>query len=145
MYGSKRYYWKGENIRKRTLLFFTEGAYEIPLEFYLKNEEAFFKLIHNTCDKSESNKYLDCIEGMKHLPVTELFKDVFGQHPNKKNLMKFFSDEVVRCLWEGAFQQSKEYKSWKTSFKLYSNSDRNKMFKYLTKIDQAAGYKILLD
>jgi hypothetical protein len=141
VYNKKHYYWTSDNMRKRTLMFFTElSSYEIPLDFYLKNEEVFFKLIHNTYDES---KRTDIHDGMDHMPITELFKDTFGQHPNKKNLMQFFSNEVVRCLWKGAFQQSREFKAWNASFQHYSLADRNKMFKYLSKIDQSAGYKIL--
>ena len=71
VYGKKHYYWNGDKLRKFTLQFFTEkSAYEIPLEFYLKNEDAFFKLIHNTRS--------DISDGMTHMPITELFKDVFG-------------------------------------------------------------------
>ena len=76
MYKKKHYYWSDDKLRMRTLKFFTElSAYEIPLEFYMKNEQVFFKLIHNTIDELNLT---DNTDGMKHMPITELFKDVFG-------------------------------------------------------------------
>lgn len=142
VYNKKHYYWDDVCLRKQTLKFFTElSTYQVPSEFYMKNEEVFFKLIHNTYDES---KYPSTNgKGMVHVPVTDLFKDVFGQHPNKKNLVKFFSCEAVKFLWEGAFQQSKEFKEWKRQFLSYSASERNKMFKYLLKINKSAGFTIL--
>jgi len=108
----------------------------------MRNEEVFFKLIHNTYDESKHTPSTDG-KGMVHMPITDLFKDVFGQHPNKKNLVKFFSCQAVKFLWEGAFQQSKEFKDWKREFLSYPAAERNKMFKYLLKINKSAGFVIL--
>ena len=87
VYNKKHYYWNHLNLRKKTLAFFTEMDTPVSADFYLKNEEAFFKLVHNTFDDQKST-----LEGMQACAVSKLFKDVFGQHPNKKNLMSFFSD-----------------------------------------------------
>jgi hypothetical protein len=77
VYNKKHYYWNGTNLRKRTLKFFTElSNFEVPCEFYLENEEAFFKLIHNTYDNSKHTQEIG--ECMKHMPITDLFKEVFG-------------------------------------------------------------------
>jgi hypothetical protein len=74
VYNNKHYYWNHDKLRKKTLKFFTEHSdYEIPLEFYVRNEEILFKLIHNTYESNQSDS-----DGMKHMPITELFKDVFG-------------------------------------------------------------------
>lgn len=71
----KHYYWNDKNLRLRTLKFFTE-ALDVPTEFYAANEEAFFKIVHNTKDICESDE----IGGscMKHMAITDLFKEVFG-------------------------------------------------------------------
>lgn len=64
----------------------------------MKNEEVYFKLIHNTYDESkrQSDKGAAC---MKHMAVTETFKEVFGQHVNKDNLIQFLSNEAVQHMW----------------------------------------------
>jgi hypothetical protein len=112
VYCKKHYYWNDVNLRKRTLKFFTElSEYEIPLEFYMKNEGVFFKLIHNTHDEAKLQTNRD--DEMNVIPVVGIFEDVFGQHPNKKNLIEFFSCEAVKILWQGAFQKSWEFKEWK--------------------------------
>jgi len=75
VYNKKHYYWNDTNLRKRTLKFFTElSNFDVPAEFYIENEEAFFKLIHNTYDNSKHT----IGECMKHMPITDLFKEVFG-------------------------------------------------------------------
>lgn len=53
----------------------------------MKNEEVFFKMIHNTFD--DTKKIIDNKSGlpcMEHMEVTDLFQEVFGQHVNKNNL-----------------------------------------------------------
>lgn len=74
----------------------------------MRNEEVFFKLIHNTYDESKRQTEL-C---MKHIPVTAIFKDVFGQHLNKKNLKIFFAAEAVQYIWENVYCHTKEFKHW---------------------------------
>ena len=98
-------------------------------------------MIYNTYD--ESRQQSDFGDSMPLMPITSLFKDIFGQHPNKKNLIKFFMTEAVQYLWQGAFQDSKEFKDWKNNFRTFSLTERNKMFKYLVKIEQTVGFKIL--
>ena len=105
----------------------------------MRNEAVFFKLIHNTIDESKYQSELG-ENGIKPMPITDLFEDVFGQHPNKKNLIEFFSLEAIRYLWQGAFQKSGEFKKWKQEFMNYPPSERNKMFKYLLKINKSAGF-----
>jgi hypothetical protein len=109
-------------MRKKTREFFTEllGNQNVPIEFYIQNEEAFFKLIHNTYDDSKRTIIGEC---MKHMPITDLFNEVFGQHPNRKNLVQFFSSEVVRQLWNGFFIKSREFKQWKVTFHQFSNKE----------------------
>jgi hypothetical protein len=71
---NKHYYWNDKNLRMRTLKFFTDYL-NVADEFYLRNEEAFFMLVHNTYD---SSKLTDTSACMEHMPITELFKEVFG-------------------------------------------------------------------
>jgi hypothetical protein len=119
-------------------VFFTDlSAYQVPLDFYLENEGVFFKLIHNTYDESK----LAC---MKAKPATtELFKDVFGQHPNKKNLMKFFAVDVVKFLWENGFKLCREFQAWKASFQSHSRAEQAKMFKYMAAVSSYAGFDVM--
>lgn len=54
VYNKKHYYWNDTNLKKRTLKFFTElSDFEVPTEYYIRNEEAYFKLIHNTYDNEK--------------------------------------------------------------------------------------------
>jgi hypothetical protein len=100
IYLKKHYYWNDSSLRKQTLKFFTEKSnFQVPSEFYVKNEEVFFKLIHNTYDESKRQSDDNGDGCMKHMPVTDLFKDVFGQHVNKKNLKVFFASEAVQYIW----------------------------------------------
>ena len=48
----------------------------MPAEFYAANEEAFFKIVHNTKEMCEDDE----VSGpcMKHMAITDLFKEVFG-------------------------------------------------------------------
>lgn len=141
-YGKKHYYWDDDKLRAKTYEFFTiDSAYNVPVEFYLRFEEVFFLLIHNTYDEGKLSSFSN--GAMKHIAVTALFKDIFGAHPNKKNLLEFFTCQAIQFLWMGAFQHSKEFKQWKQKFLTYSAGERNKMFKYLVKIEQTAGFKIL--
>ena len=67
------------------------------MEFYKQHEEAFFKLVHNTWDRKTSKKSKKTYDGgdMKLMAITGVYKEVFGQHPNKKNLKRFFACPVV--------------------------------------------------
>jgi len=126
-------------LQKQTRVFFTElSAYQVPLAFYLENEGVFFKLIHNTYDESKLGDSM-----LSARATTDLFKDVFGQHPNKKNLMKFFAVDVVKYLWENGFKDCKEFQTWKASFQSHSKQEQAKMFKYMTKVSTFAGYNVM--
>ena len=39
-----------------------------------------------------------------------LYKEVFGAHPNKNNVMTLFKCPIVKYLWQTSFQHSEEYK-----------------------------------
>ena len=136
----KHYYWNDKNLRLRTLKFFTE-ALDVPSEFYAANEEAFFKIVHNTKEICESDE----IGGscMKHMAVTDLFKEVFGQHPNKKNLIKFFTSPVVQFLWKQFFVETTEYKGWKVTFQSHAKSQQAKMLKYTSEVCKHSGFNFL--
>lgn len=57
MHNKKHYYWSEKDLRERTFIFFTEQvASPVTAEFYVRNEEAFFKLIHNTYDESKHSE-----------------------------------------------------------------------------------------
>jgi len=57
VHNKKHYYWSEKDLRERTFIFFTEQvASPVTAEFYVRNEEAFFKLIHNTYDESKHSE-----------------------------------------------------------------------------------------
>ena len=73
-------------------------------EIYDKYEAIFFSFINNTV------KYDDIENKFKITPdpFTEVMRDAFGGHPNKENLKKFFTHEVIQNLW---------WKQWEVSDK----------------------------
>lgn len=94
-FGNKYYNWDIADIRKKTKEFFTltsKGYFGFQSLYYDENEEAFFKLIHNTYIKQEKSDY---IKGMDHLPITDVFELVFKDYPTQKNLKIFFSNPVI--------------------------------------------------
>ena len=64
-------------------------------EYYDANESAFFKLIHNTFLSKNKSDLL----GMVEMPITDIYEQVFKEHPSKANLKIFFGHEVIRGLW----------------------------------------------
>ena len=56
--------------------------FNVPLEFYTRNEDVFYKLVHNTTFKEGD-------------PVSQNFKKVFGNFPNKINLREFLQMEAI--------------------------------------------------
>jgi len=80
-FGKQYYRWDVSDIRTRTKEFFTQphlGYFSFDLSYYEANEEAFFKLIHNTYLKQEKS---DFIKGMEHQEITGIFELVFKEHP----------------------------------------------------------------
>ena len=85
VFGKKYYHWIERTKRQKTLAFFTERQelkrghvdYQVSLDFYKRNEEVFYKLVHNTSFEDGD-------------PVSQNFQKVFGNHPNKKNIKEFF-------------------------------------------------------
>jgi hypothetical protein len=71
---------------------------------------------------------------MKHMPVTDVFKEVFGQHVNKNNLITFFSSDAVKFVWLQVYLHSREFKQWKKTFMSFPVFERNKLVNYLGKI-----------
>jgi hypothetical protein len=103
VFNKKHYYWNDTSLRRQTLKFFTElSTFQVPSEFYMENEEAFFKLIHNTYDETKRTDSA-C---MKHMAVTSIFKEVFGQHVNKANLVIFFQAPAVKYIWQSVYLDS---------------------------------------
>lgn len=90
-------------MRKETLKFFTNLSDQdvISAELYGANEEAFFKLVHHlwTQEKNKKSKKTCENDDMKHMAITGVYKEIFGQRPNKKNLNQFFAHEVIQALW----------------------------------------------
>ena len=112
--GKKHYHWVDTSLRIITLQFFTAlSEQDINIEFYKQNEEAFFKLVHNTWDSKTSKKSKKTYDGgdMKRMAITGVYKEVFGQHPNKKNLKLllqpisklFFQTPLVNAFIFGSF------------------------------------------
>ena len=109
LHGENKSKWKPHVIRKKTRFFFTNPFedYEclmISDEIYDKYEAIFFSFINNTV------KYDDIENKFKITPdpFTEVMRDAFGGHPNKENLKKFFTHEVIQNLW---------WKQWEVSDK----------------------------
>lgn len=55
--------------------------------YYDQNESAFFKLIHNTF----LSKHKSDLLGIENMPITDIYEQVFKEHPSKANLKIFFS------------------------------------------------------
>jgi poly-beta-hydroxyalkanoate depolymerase len=139
VFNKKHYYWNDTSLRRQTLKFYTElSTFQVPSEFYLQNEEAFFKLIHNTYDETKRDGAC-----MKHMAVTSVFKEVFGQHVNKANLVTFFQAPAVKYIWQSVYLDSKEFRQWAKTFSSFAGQERNKLFNYLKPIEQACGWDIL--
>lgn len=144
--GKKHYHWVDSSLRIITLQFFTAlSEQDINIEFYKQNEEAFFKLVHNTWDSKTSKKSKKTYDGgdMKRMAVTGVYKEVFGQHPNKKNLKLFFANEVVQCLWSGNFRNSREYKRWKSCLQTFPEDQQAKLGKYMVAIEKDAKFSVI--
>ena len=66
--------------------------FQIPKEIYMENEELFFLLIHNTLiDKMDKS-------GIPPLEITQVMKEVFGNHPNLENLRIFFNNKTYNFV-----------------------------------------------
>lgn len=144
--GKKHYHWVDTSLRIITLQFFTAlSEQNIPVEFYKENEEAFFKLVHNTWDNKTSKKSKKTYDGgdMKRMAITGVYKEVFGQHPNKKNLKRFFESEVIQTLWVGNFRNSREYKKWKTYLQTFPLDQQKKLDKYMVSIEKEARFSVI--
>ena len=62
-------------------------------------------LLHNTFDTSKRASGA-CME---HMAVTSIFKEVFGQHVNKDNLVTFFASDAVKFIWQNVYTPSREF------------------------------------
>lgn len=113
LYDKKYYHWIEKTKRQKTQAFFIEN-YQVSQDFYKRNEEVFFKLVHNTSFEEGD-------------AVSQNFQKVFGNHPNKKNLKEFFKMEAILYLWWGitdgdssndfvGFSQSQELKDFLSGF-----------------------------
>lgn len=126
-------------VRDKTFEFYTtlKGDDCVNAEAYAKNEEAFFKLIHNNWDNKSLKKKKNVLQATREdqiesTGVSTLYKEVFGQHPNKINLKKVFSNPAIKHLWLGTFQGHFELKLWKEEFSRFPKDQQAKFRKYMS-------------
>ena len=127
--GRKYYHWIEKSKRSTVQSFFTlyqlqskEGedvvnGWNLDKDFYLENESVFFKLIHHTEKELSLTQ-----QGMEVSPFLKTLNEVFGNRPNKKNLEKFFRNEIIqRLFWpaNGSEQQC-----------FFVSQEFNSLFKY---------------
>jgi len=60
---------------------------------------------------------------------------VFGQHPSKKNLCRFFSNKIIQLLWTENFLKSDEFINFQSKLGIYGKPGLNKFKKYFKKIE----------
>lgn len=80
---------------------------------------------------------------MKHMAVTTIFKEVFGQHVNKANLVTFFQAPAVKYIWQSVYLDSTEFRQWAKTFNSFPLQERNKLNNYLRPIETACGWDFL--
>lgn len=138
LFKRKHYHWVDTVVRDKTLQFYTtlKGDDCVEPQAYVENEEAFFKLIHNNWDnksvkKSKKNSF-NPEEQVESTGISLLYKEVFGQHPNKVNLKKMFSNPAIKHLWLGSFQKHFELKLWKEEFARFPKDQQAKFRKYMS-------------
>ena len=76
IFDKRQYHWIDRTKKEKTRNFFVR-EYGVPVELYNQHEDVFFKLVHNTSFEDGDQ-------------VSQIFKKVFGNFPNKKNLREFF-------------------------------------------------------
>ena len=98
IYKRKHYHWTDAACREKTAKFFMEtlDITAITPELYKENECAFFMLMHPSTDRKQLK-----ISKRNDTPWFEIdefsyiYKLVFGQHPSKPNLKKFFNNKII--------------------------------------------------
>jgi hypothetical protein len=130
-YKRKHYHWVDANVQTKTFEFFQNlvDAPEIST-MIASNKGAFFYLIHL---QFENKKSKDSTRGeMQPMDFdTTCYKELFGQKPNKRNLMTFFSQPEIQLLWEHVYIKHRFYKAWKNRLSAFSDKDQAKVKAYL--------------
>ena len=137
MYGVRYYYWVPGSMKINTHEFFKKRYPNISYEEYMENENALVVLIHNTKSRQEIKN----ITASRAGATVNLFRDVFGSKPNRKNLEKFFAQPVIQRLW---FSDSGFYKSTMLE-EIITGMDwwtRQRFFRLFTEV-QPAGLSLL--
>lgn len=104
LHDRKHYHWIDSKVRIKTTEFFTEqlNIPDITYDFYKKNECSFFKLLHPTIKVNQTRKSKRADKQEPWFEVDEyqeVYNLVFGQHPSKENLNKFFANPIIKILW----------------------------------------------
>ena len=127
---AKQNNWSSQMMKLENFKYFTQlKVPKICREFYLKHELKFIRLIHQSYDTYESIKDRDPLKNGL------LYKEVFGAHPNKKNVTNLFQCPVVKCLWQSSFYNCTEYKAFLSDFNSYNVDQQHKFIKYLNSLN----------
>ena len=94
MFQRRYYYWIKSSLRKHTQLFFEEKYHIGPTEYKL-HENTLLLLVHNT----KTAKEIMRLTAKQACEVALLFKETFGQKPNKKNMGELFGLGIIQQLW----------------------------------------------
>jgi len=98
IYKRKHYHWTDAAVREKTARFYLETL-DIPgltPELYKANECAFYMLMHPSTDRKQL-KVSKRNDGpwFEKDDYSDVYNLVFGQHPSKTNLIKFFRNPII--------------------------------------------------
>ena len=71
-----------------------------------------------------------------------MYNLVFGQHPSKENLNKFFANPIIKILWQQQFLISQECRDFENEMRAFGTVGIKKFNKYFKKVEDKVGYKI---
>ena len=138
IYKRKHYHWVDSVVREKTNKFFTTtlDIGGITPELYKENECNFFMLMHPSVDRKVLKKSKRNDEPwFEQDSFAEVYGLVFGQHPSKKNLCRFFSSKIIQLLWKENFLKSDEFINFQDKLGVYGEAGLKKFKKYFKKIE----------
>jgi hypothetical protein len=68
---------------------------------------------------------------------------VFGQHPKKSNLAKFFSHPIIQILWKEYFLKSSEFEKFQCSLRAFGTAASLKLKKHFEKVESINNFSII--
>jgi hypothetical protein len=138
IYKRKHYHWVDSVVREKTNKFFTTtlDIAGITPELYKENECNFFMLMHPSVDRKVLKKSKRNDEPwFEQDSFAEVYGLVFGQHPSKKNLCRFFSNKIIQLLWTENFLKSDEFNNFQDKLGIYGEAGLKRFKKYFKKIE----------